>query len=87
MAPSGSCLCCSLCHNLFFVDYIEDELTRDQAPPKRSNFNSISSGLALSHDLTLVPTLVLTPAPALPALDKLFKQLMKSYLESNQRSS
>ena len=95
MALRGSRLCCSICRNLFPLDPMEDELTRDLGLVKSPHSGSISP--ALSYNLisgpNLVPTLVPAPVPALVpasattpvATNDLFKQFMKAYLESNQR--
>ena len=40
-----------------------------------------------SHTPTHSPAVSWTPTPALPSTNELFKQFMKAYLESNQRSS
>ena len=87
MAPGGSHLCRSPRRNLS-IDLVEDELTRD--PGSIRGPYSDSTSPALSHDPTpgpeLVPALIpaLVPAPTPPFSDKLFKQFMRAYLESNQ---
>ena len=76
---------------LLSIDHIEDALARDLGPTNGSHLGSTSpapsrnltSGLALIPALIFAP--VATPAPALPFFDKLFRQFMKAYLETNQR--
>lgn len=97
MALKGFCPCCFFCWNLFIIDQVEDELAKDQGPAKSSHSSSISP--APSYNLTpslvlvfvlistLVSVLVLALAPALVSSDKLFRQFIKTYLESNQRPS
>ena len=74
MAPRGSHPLCSPCQNL--------------PPGNASPFPSP----ALFFNLTLAPdlvpaqalSLVSAPAPALTAINDLFKQFMKAYLEMNE---
>ena len=69
---------------------MEDEFAKDQRPIESSYLSSISSASSCNPTpdpalvSALVPALVLTPAPTLPSSNKLFKQFIKVYLESNQ---
>ena len=82
--------CCSPCWNLSPINHVEDELARDLGPT--NDFYLGSTSPTLSYNLTSGPALVLAlistplpaPAPALPSSNKLFKQFIKAYLESNQ---
>lgn len=97
MALKSFCPCCFFCWNLFIINQVEDKLAKDQEAAKSSHSGSISP--APSYNLTtslalvlalisaLVSILVLVLAPALVSSDKLFKQFIKTYLESNQRPS
>lgn len=98
MALGSSCPCRFSCWNLLPIDQVGDKLVRDQGPTK--DFHSSSTSLALFCNSTLgsalvftlvsAPDLALTPAPDLaPTLasvssNKLFRQFIKAYLESNQ---
>ena len=81
------------CWNFFPIDQLEDKLIRNQNSAE--SFHSGSTSLAPSRNSTPVSNLVsaldstLFPAlaPALISSNKLFKQFIKAYLESNQRSS
>ena len=92
MAPGGSRLYHSPCWNLFPLDPVEDELARDPCPVGGPHSGSTSPALSCNPipGPKLVPTLISTPvpapipAPAPPSSDKLFKQFMRAYLESNQ---
>ena len=90
MAPGGFRPHCFLCQNLLPIDHMKDDLARDPGPTNSFYLGSISP--ILFCKLTPGPALVAALIPALaPALalallsfDKLFKQFMKAYLESNQ---
>ena len=62
---------------------MEDELIRDQATSERSNSGSTFPGPASFCDRILAPAPIPAPAPTPPSFDKLFKQFIKAYLESN----
>ena len=89
MASGDFCPCRFSYQNLFLIDFVEEELARDPGQARGPYSGSIS--LALSCNLTpgpaLVPALIPAPVPILVPIDKLFKQFIKAYLESNQRSS
>ena len=92
MAPGGSCPRRSPCQNLPPLNPVEDELARE--PGLVGSPHSGSTSPALSRNPTPGPKLVLAlnpalipapvPAPALLSFEKLFKQFMRAYLESNQ---
>ena len=82
--------CCSLFQNLFFIDPVENKLARDPGSIGGLYLGSTSSVLFCNPTpgSALVPALISAPVPA-PALalfssNKLFKQFIKAYLESNQ---
>ena len=92
MAPGGSRPHCSPRRNLPPLDPVEDELAREPGPVGGPHSGSTSP--ALSRNPTPGPELVPTlnpaplpapvPAPAPPSSDELFRQFMRTYLESNQ---
>ena len=95
MAPGGSRPCRSPHRNLLFLDPVENELARDADPVRGSHSGSTSPAPSCNPTpgLDSVPTLVSAPIPALiptpasvlAAINDLFKQFMKAYLELNQR--
>ena len=90
MAPGSSCFCHSPYRNFFPINYVEDELARDSSPAKGFYLGNISPALSCDPTpglilvLFLISTPVPAPAPVFPFSDKLFRQFMKAYLESNQ---
>ena len=90
MASGGSRLCRPPCRsprrNHPPIDLVEDELTRDLSPVGGCHLGGTSSALFCNPSPgpdqvpALVPALISAPAPT----DKLFKKLMKAYLELNQ---
>lgn len=93
MAPKGSRLCHSPCRNLFFVDHVEDKLTKDQDLAKDSHSGSFSLTPSRNSIPVLAPILIPNSIPILiPPLtpvssDKLFKEFMNVYLKFNQEFS
>ena len=81
--------CCSSYWSFPFINNVKDELARDQGPTKSSHLGSTSP--VPSCNPILGPTLVSAPifalASALYSSDKLFRQFIKAYLESNQGPS
>ena len=75
--------------NLPPLNPVENELARDPGPVGGSHSGSISHAPSRNSTpgpklvLTLIPALILTPAP--PSSNELFKQFIKVNLESNQR--
>ena len=90
MAPGGSRPRRSPRRNLPPLDPVEDELARDPGPVGGPHSGNTSP--APSRNPTpgpeLVPTLIPAPVPAPtpPSSNKLFRQFMRAYLESNQGS-
>lgn len=71
----------SLCQNFSPINSMEDKLIEAQDPAIGSNSGSFSPTLSPAPSRN--PTLVLAPALALVAFNDLFKQFMKTYLESS----
>ena len=88
MAPGDSRPCRSPCQNLPPIDPVEDELARDLDLVGGLHLSSTSPTPSCKPNLgpKLVPALIPTPvsAPTPPSSNKLFKQFMRAYLESNQ---
>ena len=79
MARSRTCR--SLRRNFFLGG--EDEFAK--GPPRASTKSSNTS--TLSPAISRAPTLAPAPVPAPLSIDKLFKQFIKAYLESNRGPS
>ena len=96
MAFGGSHPYCSSCWNFLLHDLVEDELAKNPGLVGGPLLSSISPTLScnpiLGPDLFLALIFALVPAPVpaptltQAATNDLFKQFMKAYLESNQRS-
>ena len=88
MAPKGSRPCCSPCQNFPPLDLVEDELAKKPGPVWGSYSGNTSPALFCNPTPgpKLVPALnpAPVPAPAPFSFNKLFKQFMRAYLESNQ---
>ena len=85
MAPESSRFCHFPHQNLPFIDHVEDELIRDQSSTDGFHSSSIFFTPSRNHilNLVLVAAPIAVPATALVATNKLFKQLIRAYLESN----
>ena len=82
MALKGSRLYCSPHQNLFSINHIKNELTRN--PSSTDGSHSGNTFPIPSHKLILGSALVPAPVSALPFSDELFKQFMKAYFGLNQ---
>ena len=92
MAPGGSRPRRSPRRNLPPLDPVEDELAREPGPVGGPHSGSTSPALSrnptpgpkLVSALNPAPVPTLVPTPAPPSSNKLFRQFMRAYLESNQ---
>lgn len=79
MVPRDSYPYFSLYRNLFPIDYMKDELAKNLGPVDGSHSSSTLPALSRNPTLgsaqilTLIPSLIPTPASALGSSDKLFR--------------